>query len=115
MSEMPPEPEQPQEFSIPTVADVVARHFDESEDEENRAQRLIDALIEREDRIADALRIAGTNLGTFPELVAKVLADVGLGSPVDAETKALLDMQFVQRVNWLNEQFRRNQGGGEGG
>lgn len=93
---------------IPTVAETVERARDEDAGSE---RHLIECLIAREDRIADALRVAGSQLGTYPELVAKVLADVGLGSPVDEQTKALLDKQFTERVQWINEQIRR-QGGG---
>jgi hypothetical protein len=100
--------EQVGEGPIPTVAEVVEQARDEDAGSD---RHLIECLIAREDRIADALRIAGTQLGTYPELVAKVLADVGLGTPVSAEVKAMLDMQFIARINWLNEQIRRQQGG----
>jgi hypothetical protein len=88
--------------AIPTVKDVVESHEGADKD------ALIAALIEREDQIADHLRVAGAQLGTFPEFVAKVLADTGLGTPVDAETKMLLNRQFTERLAWLQEQFRDN-------
>jgi hypothetical protein len=73
------------------------------------AEEVINLLIRREDMIADNLRLAATQLGTFPELVAKVMADVGLGTPVDDDTKVMLDQQFVARIVWLQQQM-----GGQG-
>lgn len=113
-----PMPEQQGPRPIPTVADVVTRHVPENapapwaEPVTVDLNALVADLIAREDQIGDFLRVAGSQLAVYPELVAKVLADAGLGTPVDADTKALLDQQFVDRVNWLNEMFRRQQGGG---
>ena len=87
-----------------TVAEVVNTALRETIGDE-AADEVIRLLIQREDMIADNLRLAATQLGTFPELVAKVMADVGLGSPVSDEQKQLLDQQFVARIQWLQQQF----------
>lgn len=91
-----------------TVAEVIDTALRESVGDEV-ADEVIRLLVAREDMIADNLRLAATQLGTFPELVAKVMADVGLGSPVTDEEKQLLDQQFVARVQWLQRQIRGGQ------
>jgi hypothetical protein len=40
------------------------------------------ALVEREDQVADFLRLAGQQFGLFPQIVAEVLSQTGLGTPV---------------------------------
>ena len=73
------------------------------------AEQMIADLIAREDMLADGLRMAGSQLGTFPEFVAKVLADIGLGTPVEPEVQQHLNAQFAARLEWLQQQFRDNQ------
>jgi hypothetical protein len=87
-----------------TVKGVVDRHRNIIGDQ--IADELIRDLIHREDMIADMLRTAGTQLGAFPEFVAKVLADAGLGEPVTPEHHEYLNRQFALRLAWLQEQFR---------
>lgn len=87
-----------------TVKDVVDKHRTLIGDQV--ADELIRDLIHREDLIADMLRTAGAQLGTFPEFVAKVLADVGLGEPVTPEHHQYLNQQFAARLAWLQDQFR---------
>lgn len=90
--------------SVPTVREVVDRHRNLIGD--TVAEQLITDLLAREDAVADMLRMAGSQLGTFPEFVAKVLADVGLGTPIDAEQHQYLNSQFAARLEWLQQQFR---------
>lgn len=68
-------------------------------------------LYAREDELADRLRVIATHLGTYPEFVAFVLAEQGLGTPADETTMEFLHAGFHRRMAWLQEQFR----GGEGG
>jgi hypothetical protein len=91
-----------------TVAEIVDTALRERIGDE-AADEVIRLLVQREDMMADNLRLAATQLGTFPELVAKVLADVGLGTPVDDTTKTMLDQQFVARIAWLQQQMRGDQ------
>jgi hypothetical protein len=90
--------------ALPTVREVVDKHRNLIGD--TVAEQLIAYLINREDLIADVLRVAGSQLGTFPEFVAKVLADAGLGTPVSPEQQEYLNQQFSNRLAWLQEQFR---------
>lgn len=83
-----------------------------SRDETATWPELEAALLAREDAIADALRLAGAQLGAMPEFVAETLCQVGLGTQPDDETRALIHQQFVARMAWLQEEFRRQQGGG---
>lgn len=92
--------------ALPTVREVVDKQRNLIGD--TVADQMIADLIQREDLIADMLRLAGSQLGTFPEFVAKVLADVGLGTPVTPEIQEHLNKQFAARMEWLQEQFRNN-------
>lgn len=94
--------------ALPTVREVVDKHRNLIG--ETVAEQLITDLTQREDLIGDMLRQAGTQLGTFPEFVAKVLADVGLGTPVSEEHQAYLNQQFATRLEWLQQQFRDGPG-----
>lgn len=58
-------------------------------------ERLVAALREREDNIADLLRMAGLQFGLFPQIVSEVLAESGLGTPVPAEEREMIRAQFV--------------------
>lgn len=66
-------------------------------------EALVAALVEREDEVADMLRLAGIQFGVYPAIVAKVFKDVGLGTPPDETLAALIDAQFVA----LMEAFQR--------
>jgi hypothetical protein len=92
-----------------TVREVLDRHRNLIG--ETVASELEAALLEREDGIADQLRLMGAQLGAMPEFVAKALLDVGLGTPPDEETRAFIERGFTTRLEWLQEQFRRQQGG----
>jgi hypothetical protein len=72
---------------------------------EPAASAVIDSVLAREDSIADILRLAGTQFGLYPEIVAKVLMDAGLGTPPTDEVRAMLNRQFADRLAWMREQF----------
>jgi len=67
-----------------------------------------EALQDREDRIVGHLHMAGMQFGLYPQIVAEVLATVGLGTPPTVEGRALIRQQFVT----LMEELRRQQGSG---
>lgn len=69
---------------------------------------LIEALTKREDDIADRLRLAGQQFGLYPEIVAEVLAEVGLGSPPTPEARQMIHDNFIN----LMERLRREHEGG---
>lgn len=77
---------------------VLAHHAAEAPPE-----ALITALMAREDEIADALRLAGQQYGVYPQIVAEVFAEVGIGSPVPEPQRSMIHSQYVQ----LMEAFRR--------
>lgn len=52
------------------------------------------ALVRREDQIADLLRMAGQQFGLFPQIVAEVLAEAGLGTPPTPEVRTMVHQQF---------------------
>jgi hypothetical protein len=92
-------------MSNPTITDVV-RHVDGLSTEQ--VTHLSAALIEREDTIADQLRMAGMQFGLFPQIVAEVLAEVGLGTPPSPEARQEIRNQFTA----LMEEIQRQQGMG---
>jgi hypothetical protein len=69
---------------------------------------LIAALIEREEAIADVLRLAGVQFGLFPEIVAEVLAQVEMGRPISTTQRAMVHSNF----HVLMERLRNEQQGG---
>lgn len=52
------------------------------------------ALIQREDLIGDFLRMAGQRFGLFPQIVAEVLAETGLGTTPTPEVREMIHRQF---------------------
>jgi hypothetical protein len=60
-------------------------------------------LVAREDNMADHLRLAGAQFGMFPEIVAAVIADLGLGTPLADEQKAVIRQNFINKMRELTE------------
>lgn len=97
--------------TLPSIEQIVRAHYDSPATPPPEA--LVRALVEREDLMADMLRMAGMQFGVYPQIVAEVFAEVGIGSPVDGGQRQLIRHQFVQ----LMEELQRQQGqppGGEG-
>lgn len=69
------------------------------------------ALMEREDDMADQLRIAGAQFGAMPEFVAEVLVQIELGTPPSSEARVMIRQGFETRLAWLQEEYRRMTGG----
>lgn len=67
-------------------------------------EALVAALYAREDSMADLLRLAGQQFGMYPQIVSEVLAQVGLGTPVDHDTRQFIRAQFVALMQQLREQ-----------
>jgi hypothetical protein len=91
-----------------TLQEFVDKYAD---DDETKGRMLTD-LLAHEDEIADRIRVLAAGLGTFPELVAGALLQVGLGSQPDDVTRAFIVTQFNARLVWLQEEARRQQGDG---
>lgn len=65
------------------------------------------ALLNREDAMAEVMFLAGMQFGLFPQIVAEVLAEVGLGTPKTSEEREMIRRSFVN----LMEAVRRAQSG----
>ena len=72
---------------------------------------LVSRLTAREDAMRDQLHMAGMQFGLFPQIVAEVLAEVGLGTPPTEEERAMIRAAFVA----LMEEIERQQQQGPGG
>lgn len=82
---------------IPTLHSIVENHYEEG------AERLEAALLEREDLIADALRLFGANFGLYPEVVSEVLTNaIPLGTPQSEAAKVFVRLQYEALVQRLN-------------
>jgi hypothetical protein len=64
-------------------------------------------LVDRENKMADQFRMAGMQFGMFPQIIAEVFAEVGIGSPIDETERTFIRAQFIA----LMEELQRQQGG----
>lgn len=87
---------------IPTIGQVVEETTPELT--LGQRQQLTRALIAREDTMADMLRMAGMQFGLYPQIVAEVFAEVGVGTPVTAEQRVLIRQQFQTLMIELQRQ-----------
>lgn len=71
-------------------------------DEQRVALRTL--LLVREDGMADHLRLAAQQFGMYPEIVAEVMAEVGLGTPVSDEARMLIRNNFVTLMRRLQSE-----------
>lgn len=55
---------------------------------------LTNALMQREEAMADVLRQAGMQFGLFPQIVAEVLAQVEMGEPITSTQREMIHAQF---------------------
>lgn len=76
-----------------SIADIVNRYV--GDPATPPPEVLINALVAREQAMADTLHQAGMQFGMFPQIVAEVLAQVEMGEPVSIEQRALIHGQFV--------------------
>lgn len=61
----------------------------------DRRDHVLAALQAREDTIRDGLFLAGSRFGLFPQIVAEVLAEVGLGTPYTEAERAMIRQNFT--------------------
>ena len=89
-----------------SIATVVERVFDDAgvASIELRAS-LILALVRREEEIADLLRLAGAQFNLFPEIIAEMFAQVGLGRPITTEQREMIHANFHTLMNRLAAEF----------
>jgi hypothetical protein len=88
-------------YSLQHVLD----HFQEVP-EETRL-RMYESLVNREDAMAEVMFLAGMQFGLFPQIVAEVLAEVGLGTPKSDNERRMIRQSFTN----LMEALRRAQAG----
>ena len=69
----------------------------------------VQALVAREDQMADVLRMAGAQFGLYPQIVAEVFAEVGIGTPVGKEEREMIRNQFLVLMQQLQEEYLRHQ------
>lgn len=62
---------------------------------------LINALLAREEHLAQDLMVIGTQFDLFPQIVAEAIAAVGLGFPKSEDERALIHENFVNLINHL--------------
>lgn len=74
-----------------SIADIVNRWVDSGKEP---PESLINALVEREQAMADTLHQAGMQFGLFPQIVAEVLAQVEMGEPISTEQRDMIHTQF---------------------
>jgi len=90
---------------IASITEVVTRHYDDPASPPPEA--LIKALTDREDALADVMRVAGQNFGLYPQIVAEVLADLEFGHPLPQAEREMIHHQF----DLLMDELRRQQMG----
>lgn len=89
-------------MSGPSIADVLTHHGIDPDSEVGA--RLHASLLNREEAKCDLLRLAGAQFGLYPQIVAQVLAEVGLGFPIPDEQRALIRQQFVALMEQLRSE-----------
>jgi len=87
----------------PTINDVV-RHVEGLTEEQYT--HLVGALIEREEALKEQLGMAGMQFGLFPQIVAEVLAEIGMGAPMTDEQRAFIRAQYVALMEAIERQQR---------
>lgn len=93
--------EQGSVYSLKHVLD----HYPEVDDITRR--RMHESLVAREDAMSEVLHLAGAQFGLFPQIVAEVLAEVGLGTPKSDAEREMIRRSFMT----LMEELRRAQAG----
>ena len=70
-----------------------------------QVEALLAELLDREDQIADLLRLAGQQFGAEPAFVAEVLAVAGLGTPLSADERLVVHEQFHATMERLRREY----------
>jgi hypothetical protein len=91
-----------------SIADIVHRHYHHPATPP--PESLIDALVQREEAIADTLRMAGVQFGLYPQIVAEVLAEVEMGEPITRAQRTLIRQQFEALMVELQRQHDEGHG-----
>lgn len=81
--------------------------------DEVEKDRLYRLLVGREDGIADLLRFAGQQFGLHAEIVAEVIAQTSLGTPLSEAERDLIRHNFLSHMARLQQEWRRHSEGEE--
>ena len=93
-----------EEPKVASLSHVMAHFVEDRLVNESAAAAMTDFLMQREDQIAETLRVAGSQFGLFPEIVAEVLTEIGIGTPPDDTTREFIKQNFIARMQWIQQQ-----------
>ena len=99
---MSEQPEVSISFPLPPTIDSVVR---EHVSDQAQVEMVTRALVEREEGIADIMRVAGQSFGLLPQIVAEVFAQIHFGAPITDEHRQLVHQQFHTVI----DQIRRGE------
>jgi|SRR5262245_21234074 len=99
--------EQMEQPKVPSLVDVLDEWQSTHDQYRDAREELQAALTAREDAMADVLRLAGVQYGLFPQIVAEVLAEVGLGTPLDDTARDHVRANYVALMQQLEAEWRR--------
>jgi hypothetical protein len=94
-------------MSTLSIADIVIRYMPDN----GPRTDLINALVNREEGMAEALRMAGMQFGLYPQIVSEVLAQVEMGRPIEAVQREFIRVQYVGLMEELQRQHNEGHGG----
>lgn len=98
MMQQPPPP-------VASIRSVLSQY--EAEMGHDLTDRVEFALVEREAAVADYLREAATAFNLYPQIVAKVLMDAGMGRTVSDQERKLIDAGFAALMQQVREEWER--------
>src|SRR5262245_57311002 len=87
-----------------TIADIVNRYINDPATPPPEA--LVEALVAREEAIVGLLHLAAMQFGMYPQIVAKVILDVGLGAPKSEPEKQMIEGAFVHLMQQIEAAHR---------
>lgn len=73
---------------------------DEAPDEET-IKHLHDTLVAREQEMAETLQLVAVRFNLMPQIVAKVICELGLGEPCAGEVKEHIDAQYAELLEQI--------------
>lgn len=93
--------EEPMEFSV-YLPEPIAALVDQWVAEGAPPEVLTARLVEREEQVADVLRLAGQSYGVLPQIMAEVFAQIRLGTPISTEQRALIHSQYHRVIDAIH-------------
>jgi hypothetical protein len=64
---------------------------------------LITTLVAREQEMAETLQVIGSQFGLMPQIVAKVICQLGMGDPCTGEMREHVDAQYALLLTQIEE------------